>query len=77
MFEYITHVNKRSKRIKLQFCTYRGLIISSPKKLSQKRLDTICLEHKNWIQKQLEKHPLKTIEYQPKILNLVALEKTY
>ena len=77
MFEYITQVNKRSKRIKLQFCTYRGLIISSPKKLSQKKLDHICLEHKEWIQTQQAKYSIKNLEQQPYELNLVALEKTY
>lgn len=77
MFDYITQVNKRSKRIKLQYCTYRGLIISSPKKLSQKRLDSICIDHQDWIQNQQEKHPIKTVEQQPKQLNLYALEKNY
>lgn len=77
MFEYSTQVNKRAKRIKLQFCSYRGLIISSPKKLSQKRLEAICVEHQEWIQKQLTKYPPKTVEAQPCDLNLVALEKTY
>ncbi len=76
MFDYITQVNKRSKRIKLQFCSYRGLIISSPKKLSQKRLDSICLEHQDWIQKQQAKHPIESFVH-PLYLNLVALEKTY
>jgi len=76
MFEYITQVNKRSKRIKLQFCSYRGLIISSPKKLSQKRLDGICLEHQDWIQIQQDKHPIEPL-VQPSHLNLIALEKTY
>lgn len=77
MFEYTTRVNKRSKRIKLQFCVYRGLIISSPKKLNSKRLNSICLEHQDWIKTQLIKYPIKAIEQQPSQLNLIALEENF
>jgi len=77
VFNYITNVNKRSKRIKLQFCSYRGLIISSPKKLSAKRLDTICIEHQDWIKTQQLKYPIKISTALPEHLNLTALEKAY
>lgn len=77
MFNYIANVNKRLKGIKLQFCSYRGLIISSPKKLSTKRLDKICIEHQDWIKTQQLKYPIKTSTALPEHLNLIALEKTY
>jgi len=76
-FDYITHVNKRAKRIKLQFCAYRGLIITSPKKLSGKRINQICNDNKDWINTQQLKHPIKPPTALPTQLNLVALEKTY
>ncbi len=77
MFEVTAHVNKRSKRIKIQFCSYRGLMITSPKKLSQKRLDKICIEHQDWIRTQQLKYPVKTIEALPLRLELIALELSF
>lgn len=77
MFDYISNVNKRSKRIKLQFCAYRGLIITSPKKLSAKRLDKICIENQNWIKAQQLRFPLKQSTTLPDELNLITLSQSY
>lgn len=75
MFHYISNVNKRSKRIQLQFCAYRGLIITSPVQLGTKRLEKICFDNQEWIKTQQQKHPLQQAEALPNTLDLVALEK--
>ncbi|MBL7002588.1 MAG: M48 family metallopeptidase [Gammaproteobacteria bacterium] len=76
MSEFITQVNPRLKGIKLQFCPYRGLIISSPKKLSNRKLAQLCLQHKHWIEQQRQKHNGKNTHLET-TLNLLALEKSY
>lgn len=77
MIDYITKINKRSKRIKLQFCAYRGLIISSPKKLSEKRIKNIFNENHTWIKAQQLKHPIQQGAILPNDLQLLALDSNF
>ncbi len=73
MFHVTTQINKRAKRIKIQFCHYRGLMIISPKKLDQKHIQALCTKHQDWIQQQYQNNPVKQIEKHPTHLHLTAL----
>lgn len=50
--EFTHQINSRTKSIKLKFCAYRGLIITTPKAISNQRLQKIYHQHQSWIEHQ-------------------------
>ena len=73
---YQLKINPRAKHIKLTVCPYRGLIISAPRKLSNKKVQELLNHHQQWIAQQQQKHADKNTKIDPE-LKLHAVNEHY